>query len=322
MEDKKTSVLALLKILEEHSDEEHILSQPELLGLLSTVYHVNLDRRTLYKNVEMLQNFGYDISTYSENSKGYYLRERDFEPSQINILCNAIHSSTFIPSRSSKELIDKLLATQSKYFKNDFRSTVFMENRDKKDNKEFFLNVEMISEAIKNKKPIKFNYTQYNLKKELVNRREEPYIISPHYMVYKGEKVFLIGKSDHHEDLTHFRVDRMKNVKLAEGRYVRLAKSEDPYEYAKSKIYMYHGEDTRVVLRCDNSILDDIIDIFGKEIRLEKANDNQFDAYVKASKQGMVYLALQYINHMVVLEPKEIRDEVKDALKNAQKKYK
>lgn len=322
MEDKKTSVIALLKILEEHSDEEHILSQPELLGLLDTIYHVNLDRRTLYKNVEMLQNFGYDISAYADNGKGYYLRDRDFEPSQVNILCNAIHSSTFIPSRSSKELIDKLLKTQSKYFKNDFKSTVFMENRDKKENKEFFLNVEVIGEAIKNRKPITFNYTQYNLKKELVNRREEPYTISPHYMVYKGEKVFLIGKSEHYPDLTHFRVDRMKNVKITDSRYVRLAKNEDPYEYAKSKIYMYHGEDARIALRCDSEILDDIIDIFGKDIRLERYDDDHFDAYVKASKQGMVYLALQFVNHMEVLEPQEVRDEVKKALTNAQKKYK
>ena len=323
MEDKKTSILALLKILEEHSDEDHILSQPELLGLLETIYHVNLDRRTLYKNVEMLQDFGYDISPYSENGKGYYLRDRTFEPSQINILCNAVHSSKFIPKRSSKELIDKLLSTQSKYFKNDYKATVFMENRDKKENKEFFLNVDLISEAIKNRQPISFNYTQYNLKKELVNRREEPYEISPHYMIYKGDKTFLIGKSEHHNDLTHFRVDKMRNIKIIKnGYFVNLARNEDPYEYAKTKIYMYHGDDSRIAIRCDNTILDDIIDIFGKDIRLEKHDDKSFDAYVKSSKQGMVYLALQYINHMEVLEPKEIRDEVRQALKNAQKKYK
>ena len=322
MEDKKTSVLALLKILEEHSDEEHILSQPELLGLLETIYHVNLDRRTLYKNVEMLQDFGYDISTYSENGKGYYLRERAFEPSQINILCNAVHSSTFIPSKASKEIIDKLLSTQSKYFKENYKSTIFMENKNKKENKEFFFNVEVISEAIKTKKPIKFNYTQYDLNKQLVNKREELYLISPYYMVYKGEKTYLIGKSAHHEDLTHFRVDKIKNIKIDNSKYIRLSKNEDPYVYAQNKIYMYHGDDLRVAIKCDNSILDDVIDIFGKDIRLEKDDNQHFIAYVKASKQGMVYLALQYINYMEVLEPKDIREEVKDALKNAQKKYK
>jgi len=322
MEDKKTSVLALLKILEEHSDEDHILTQPELLGLLNTIYHVNLDRRTLYKNVEMLQDFGYDISSYSENGKGYYLRDRAFEPSQISVLCNAIHASRFIPTKSSRELINKLLSTQSKYFKNEFNATVFMENKDKKENKEYFLNVEVIGEAIKNRKPIKFNYTQYNINKELVNRREEPYLISPHYMVYKGDKTFLIGKSDHHENLTHFRVDKMKNIKIVDERYVKLAKNEDPYEYAKSKLYMFNGEECYIAIKCDMAILDDVIDIFGKNIRIEKKGEDSFIAYVKSSKQGMVYLALQYINYMEVLEPKEIRESVKEALKNAQKKYK
>ena len=322
MENKKTSVFAILSILQEESDADHILSQPQLIQKLENQYGIKIDRRTLYTNIEMLQDFGYDISTFSDNGKGYYLCERQFEPSQVNVLCNAIHSSSFIPPKSSKDLIDKLLGTQSKYFKEDYRSVVFMENIDKKDNKEFFLNVEIISEAIKSRMPVIFNYTQYNLNKELVNRREEPYIISPYYMVYKGDKVFLIGKSGNHEDLTHFRVDRIKNIKLYDGKYIRHTKDEDPYEYAKSKIYMYHGEDLRVSLRCDNIILDDIIDIFGKDIRLEKDDDKHFKAYVKASKQGMVYLALQYINYMEVLEPKKIRDEVKEALKNAQKKYK
>lgn len=323
MEDKKTSVLALLKILEEHSDENHILTQPELLSLLETIYNVSIDRRTLYKNIEMLQDFGYDISSYTDNGKGYYLRERDFEPSQINLLCNAIHSSNFIPNNSSKELIDKLLATQSKYFKNNYKETVFMENKDKKENKEFFLNIELISEAIKSHKVITFNYTKYNLKKELVNKRDESYIISPYYIIYKLEKTYLVGKSENHDGFIHFRVDKMKSIKLLDDhKYIKINKNDDPYEYAKTKIYMYTDGDYRTVIRCDNSILDDVIDIFGKNIRLEKHDDNSFDAYVKSSKQGMVYLALQYINYMEVLEPQEIRDEVKSAIKTASKKYK
>jgi len=322
MDEKKTSILALLQILKEHTDENHILTQPELLSKIETTYNMSLDRRTLYKNIEMLIDYGYDISTYTENGKGYYLRERRFEPSEINLLCNAIHSSRFIPSKSSKELINKLLETQSKYFRGDFKNAVFIDNTDKKENKEFFYNIEILTEAIKKKKVISFNYTQYDLNKQLVNRRQEPYIISPYYVVYKADKTFLIGKSKNHEGLTHFRVDKIKNIKLINEKYIKLDKNEDPYEYAKSKIYMYNGQDLKIAIRCNNAILDDVIDIFGKDIRLVKDGDDSFIAYVKSTKQGMVYIALQYINYMEVLEPKAVRDEVKDALKNAQKKYK
>ena len=119
MENKKTSVFAILSILQEESDADHILSQPQLIQKLENQYGIKIDRRTLYTNIEMLQDFGYDISTFSDNGKGYYLCERQFEPSQVNVLCNAIHSSSFIPPKSSKDLIDKLLGTQSKYFKED-----------------------------------------------------------------------------------------------------------------------------------------------------------------------------------------------------------
>lgn len=322
MADKKTSALAILKILEENSDSEHKLTQPEILEKLENFYDVNIDRRTLYDNVRMLQDFGYDISTRTDNGEGYFLNDRTLEPSEVTLLCNAIHSSNFIPSKSSKELINKLLETQSKYFKSNYNDKVYIDNKDKKDNKEFFLNIDLISEAITNFKQISFNYTQYNLNKELVNRREELYELSPYYLVYMNEKTYLIGKDNSHSDLSHYRVDRMKNISFTDKKYLKRNKDEDPYQYAKSKIYMYHGEDIRVALKCDNQILDDIIDIFGKDITIDKSDDQHFIAYVKSSKQGIIYLALQYLNYMEVLDPEDIRAEIKQAIDNAKKKYK
>lgn len=321
MQEKKISALALLKILEEYSDEDHPLTQPKLLELIDTIYHVSLDRRTLYSNIEMLQDFGYDISSYSENGKGYFLRERQFEPSQIYLLCNAIHASHFIPQKSSKELIDKLLSTQSKYFKNDFKSTVFVENNKKKENKEFFLNVELLSEAIREKKSVSFAYLKYDMDKQLVERRDDPYVFSPYYLVYNLDKTYLIGKSKNHKDFTHFRVDRIKKLKISDEPYIRLNKKEDPYEYAKNKIYMYNGDEESIAIKCKMNILDDVIDTFGKGIRLIADGDG-FVAHVKSAKEGMVYFALQYAKYLEVLEPEDLRKEITEVLKQALKNYK
>lgn len=322
MEDKKTSTLAILTILKEQSDENHIIRQPKLLEMLESTYHIKLDRRTLYRNIDTLIDFGYDISKFEDNKIGYFLREREFEPSQVYLLCNAIHSSNFIPTNASKEIIDKLLLTQSKHFRNDYKSTVYVENKNKKENKEFFLSVEIIAEAIKNKQAIKFNYTQYDINKKLVNRRAEPYKLSPYYLIYINEKTYLVGKSPNHDDLTHFRIDRMKNVETTNDKYIKLAKNEDPYEYAKTKIYMFHGNDERIVIKCDMCILDNVIDIFGKDVTLEMSGKDQFKAYVKSSSEGMKHLAVQYLDHMEVLEPQELRESIKQVIKQASKKYK
>ena len=321
MQEKKISAFALLKILEEYSDEEHPLTQPKLLELVNTIYHITLDRRTLYSNIEMLQGFGYDISTFAENGRGYYLRERQFEASQIFLLCNEIHASRFIPKRSSKELIDKLLSTQSRYFRNDFKSMVFVENNKKKENKEFFLNLEILSEAIRDSKAVSFAYLKYDLNKQLVERREEPYVFSPYYLVYNQDKTYLIGKSKNHDSFTHFRVDRMKKLKISEEPYIQLNKKEDPYEYARNKIYMFNGDEERIAIRCKMNILDDVIETFGNDIRLIADKDG-FVAHVKSAREGMVYFALQYAKYLEVLEPEDLRKEIADVLKQALKNYK
>lgn len=89
--DKKASSLALLHILREYSDENHPLTQPRLLELMESEYGIELERRTIYNNCELLREMGYEVSTYSDNGKGYYLIDRQFEPSQVYLLCNAIH---------------------------------------------------------------------------------------------------------------------------------------------------------------------------------------------------------------------------------------
>ena len=321
MSNKKTSALALLKVLEEHSDEDHIISQPDLLNLIDTIYDVKLDRRTLYSNINILRSFGYDISTYSNNGKGYYLRGRRFKESEIFLLCNAVHSSNYIPINSSKELINKLLSTQSKHFKSSFRNTVYVENNSKTNNKEFFINVELLLKAIKQKKVISFDYMHYNTKKELEKRRDELYRLSPTYLIYINEKTYLIGKADGYNDFVHYRVDKMKNIHFTDEKYIKVDKDQDPYEYAKSKIYMFHGDNERITIKCDYRILDDIIDIFGNNLNIHKEDDH-FKAIVKSSRQGIIYLALQFINYMEVLDPLDLREEIKNTLKEGQKKYK
>ena len=114
----------------------------------------------------------------------------------------------------------------------------------------------------------------------------------------------------------------MKNVETTNDRYIKLAKNEDPYEYAKTKIYMFHGNDERIVIKCDMCILDNVIDIFGKDVTLEMSGKDQFKAYVKSSSEGMKHLAVQYLDHMEVLEPDDLRQEIKKELNKGLKKYK
>ena len=88
MAEKKQSLLALIEILKKYSDENNLLSIKDIQTYLISEYDIELDRRTLYTSMELLRDFGYEISEY--NGNGYYLIERQFEKAEILLLCNAI----------------------------------------------------------------------------------------------------------------------------------------------------------------------------------------------------------------------------------------
>lgn len=320
MEEKKTSILAVYKVLEEFSDENHPLTRTEITDLIEKQYNITIDRRTLYRNIEMLINFGYDISDYNENKIGYYLKDRLFQHSEVLLLCNAVHASHFIPDKASKDLVNKLLSCQSRYKRNDYFKNVYLPNNKKKDNKQFLLNIEQISRAINEKKVIKFNYTHYDINKKLVNTRDDAYYRSPYFLVVNGDRVYMVGKGKNHDSLSHFRVDRMKDIELVDEYYLRLPKNLDAYAYANNKIYMYSGDETGVRLRCDKKALDVIIDTFGKDVMLADEGET-FTVYTKCGKEDIVKFCLQYVESVELLEPLSLREEVRKVLLDASNRY-
>jgi predicted DNA-binding transcriptional regulator YafY len=90
------NTICLLEILKEFSDSEHILTMKEILLKMNLVYGINPDRRTVYSSIALLNDMGYDISDYEDNGKGYYLRSRDFEQSEVMLLADAVYSFPFI----------------------------------------------------------------------------------------------------------------------------------------------------------------------------------------------------------------------------------
>jgi predicted DNA-binding transcriptional regulator YafY len=322
MAEKKTIAFAVLQVLQKYTDSEHILTRDELFNHLKVGYDIQMDRRTLYTCVDMLQGFGYQISDYRMNGKGYQLVDREFEESEAELLCNAVHASNFIPRRHSDELIRKILSTQSEYVTQDYRHTVYMENLRKKENPEFFQNLQKLMEAIRCRQKVQFKYMHYDLNKHMVPRRKEPYIVSPYYMVYYNGKAYLICRSEHHEDtFSHYRVDRIQKVKILEEQAPKLKKKEDPYRYAANKLYMYGGEEVSVKLVCDNRVLDDLIDLYGKSIPISAADETHFKTTIRSTAQGAVILAQQYLGSMEVIEPAEVRDAVLEQLKQGIEKY-
>ncbi len=320
MAEKKHSALALLDILEKYSDKEHILTGKEIRKHMEEEYGLQIERRTLYSNIDILEQGGFEISRYEDNGKGYYLKKRKFDKAEVLLLCNAVHASHFISQKQSDELIKKLLSTQSKYQRAEFFNKVYMPNPKKTANGELLRNIEIVSSAIRNRHELSFVYLRYDRNKRLVARRKERYTVEPRYIVYADSRAYMVVTSKNHEGYIHYRLDRMSRCEEGEEMVRPLPKEADAYEYAKNKLFMYTGEVKSVLLRCKDLILDQMIDLFGKDLILIPEEDS-FLIRIKTSDTGARYLAQQYLDSIEILEPEELREEFIKELKETLKKY-
>jgi len=318
---EKTYILCILKILETYSDADHILTMKEMLSKLKSIYNVEVDRRTIYRNVDLLNEFGYDISDFKDNKVGYYLRERDFEPSELHMLADAILTAEFIPEKQGKALIKKLQKLGSIYQSKPLGRLACVKTNKKTPNREIFLTVEILDEAIKNKKQVGFDYTTYNLDLLQKSRRDHKYLVNPYVLYWCNGQYYLISNLVPHEGLCHFRLDRIKNISVMETTAIALSHGFDLYDYAKNSLFMFGGETQSFTIQCDHKILNDVVDQFGDKIILTSSDEDTFTTVVKATTGGMRLWAIHYFESCRVLAPEWLVEDVSKALRRGMEKY-
>ena len=120
----KATILCLYEILKKYTDESHILSAEKIREKLKSIYDVDMERRAIYRNIEALRSMGIEIAGYQDNREGYFLIDREFELSEIRLLCDAVAASDMIKESSSKIIIKKLLESQSIFQSRMLQKTV------------------------------------------------------------------------------------------------------------------------------------------------------------------------------------------------------
>ena len=103
----KLALLYMMRFLLEKTDDDHTLNASQLISMLEE-NGMKADRRTIYSNIEILQDFGLDVLMAEGNAGGYYIGSREFELPELKLLVDAVQSSKFITAKKTQELIGKI----------------------------------------------------------------------------------------------------------------------------------------------------------------------------------------------------------------------
>lgn len=340
---KKLIPLYVIDLLEEETDKDNALLPSEIRKKINGKYGDGAIKKveTLIDNIEAINNYfrskldGIDLIQYIEESKTgpyrknkrYYLAERKLDIAEVKYLQDILMNSKTLGERERHDIYYKLSGFLSKKQREYTKEIILYDGSVKTPNRDVYINLDEIQKAIHNKQNIIFTYNQYNMQKKLIPKiRDYAYIVSPYGVVSSYGGYFIIG---HHylQGTRIYRVDKITGIKTIpidaeNGQYVE--RGFDLEEYVRNSAFM-HAEEEKidVDIHCKMEILDDVIERFDNcRIHEDNKDTGYFNATIPGTtRKGMRLWLLQFSTACEVLKPLCLRDEVREALANALKRY-
>ena len=320
---KKMLNMLILELLRKYTDEDHSLTQQEIIRLLANNYGMECDRRSVKNNILYLKELGYDISM----EKGYRLLSREFDDSELRILIDSVLFSKSISTKQSKELIEKIRSLASNYFNAKVSHVSNLPELNRTINKQAMYSLDAINDAIANKKKISFIYNQIGTDFKLHPKREDPYIVNPYQIVANNRKFYLISNYDKYDNVAHFRIDKMTDVRVLDEKVKPMSKVPElerglnlPKHMAEH-FYMFSGESVSAKIKTTEDMMSELVDWFGTDFRIIENMPDYITIRVICNQDALRYWALQYGPYVEIIEPESLRNRIKDDICNMTLKY-
>jgi len=313
---QKLKMLYLYKIFNEFTDENHPVTINDLSRMLHD-YGVSAERKSLYDDIENLQQFGMDIIVLKGRANSYYLGSREFELPELKLLADAVCSAKFLTAKKSKSLLKKIESLASVNEGKEIQRQVFVIDRVKSMNERIYINVDTIHRAINENKQISFRYFDYGLDKSQVYRTGTR-TASPYALTWNDEKYYLIAYYPKYGDkLTNFRVDRMSDINILDVDRAESPEQFDISEYLNATFSMFSGETVDIVLKFDKSLINVAIDRFGMDAVLRQYDGNHFTLRAKVKPEAPFFGWLfQFGKKVSILSPESVKQEYYEMLNN------
>ncbi len=324
--EKTGNILYILNVLKKYSDEEHKLSTSEIREKVNEEYGVDIEQRTIRRNINLLQQkFGYDISTYNDNKIGYYMindPETDFEPGEIRAIIDTFSYSTFIEPKVAEGIIKKCKKLQNIYENNKIKNYKVYSPKGKTTNVEVIKNIEDISNSIVNKNKIKFNYWKYVIEGDRIEKQivSKP-VVSPYAIIYDKQQFYMLGIKEGNDEYFHYRLDRIKNLEELKEK-IEIQKTDKEIEqYVDTSVEVFSGDEVEIEAECDGYLLGEVFEKFGKKVEVQPINKNTFSMKIKANPLGFKLWTMRNLDLVTIKKPESLVKEIKQVMSEAQKRY-
>ena len=330
MYQKKAIPFLILEILHNETDMEHYCSQKDLVRLLKERYGLQVDRKAVGANVELLNRLGVHIDK-DRNKGGYRLSYcYDLRRDEIKLLIDAILSSHHIDGAVAIDLVKRLEHHLSKYERRDYHH-IYKTLQIRGSNYNWlFEQLGIFLEAIRNRKMIQFSYYDYDRNGELQNKYpDHHYTVSPYQILHSDGFYYLVCNINKQEGISLMRIDMMDDVTIIEedenhifNPHINDARfSPNPFHYLSQHIQINQSNVIKAKIHLASTA--DIKDVFDYyNYRAEICYDDlDLNMEITSDEESFLHFILQNGDKYKVLSPASIIDKIKEILRKMWKDY-
>lgn len=313
---KKALSLCILRVLEQHANKANPLSTRHIIELLKEDHGMIAERKAVGRNLLLLQEMGFPLSTYQENGKGYYLktdtgdRKHEHDPIALDAYLRAPRSD-----RSEAEIL-----------KLQDEVPVFVSDAEVRSQSEaVFQTLDLLKEAILNQRQISFLYAVVKTDGKKAPQRETPFAVSPYALFLAEGYYYVIVSMSGYGRLLHYRCDLMEQVTLLDQPWrapetlIECKDGLDVEAYVNRTIYHTDVRELHTVL-CAGHLTGELLDRFGDAVTMRPEGET-IRAEIDAPWEMVRKFLVANLRHTTLLAPAWRRAQMREELLSALSTY-
>ncbi|MBR2282922.1 MAG: transcriptional regulator [Ruminococcus sp.] len=278
MENTKLKLLRILDILQKESSKSKPLTTQQICEKLDKM-GMHCERRTLYKDIKLLKDCGYDIEVMTSKTANlyYYKKVPALSFAELKILIDAAEAASFISEEQTAEIVAKLAALGGSRKSELLNGNLIHFNSQKHNNCDLYETITTIETAIQRKLRISFYYFDLDEHAERIYRHNKKlYAVDPVVLIHNHDNYYLRCYNPEHDQMRNYRIDRMTDAEITDIPMDEKAdvSENEITEYIAQSFKMYSGRTVETLLEFKNELLDVIFDKFGENTPIVRKNDD------------------------------------------------
>lgn len=314
---KKALSLCILRVLEQHASKEAPLTTRQIIELLQSEFSMKAERKSVGRNLLLLSDMGFPLSTYQQNGKGYYLLGTAGAPctnADKGILLDALLRAPL--SDYSQQMMTQLQEGDPPVWR--------VPSVKKQLNALLLQNLSLLKQAIRDGVQVSFFYNSIAPDGSLKPQRSTPYLASPYALAFADGCYYVILAISGYGKPLYYRCDLISQLKTIAQPIRPIAELQDCKQgldveaFIQKSVYQSSDSNTHVLL-CAKHLTGCLINTFGANVTVE--DGDPIRACVVAPWARVREFLLRNLKHAVLLAPQDKRTQLRDELSAACGRY-